>query len=74
MKSVLKYLKDPLTLAKFWFIASTTLVGAIAQGLIVGHAAMWLTLIIGAVGSAGVFAVPNKRIRSGNSEPADPAK
>lgn len=74
MKSILQYLRDPLTLAKFWFILSTTLVGAIAQGLVVGHAAMWLTLIIGAVGSAGVFAVPNKRLRSGSSEPVDPVK
>jgi hypothetical protein len=64
MKSFLKYLSNPATLAKFWVVVSTTLVGAIAAGLIVGSAAAWITIVIGAVSSAGVFAVRNAKLPS----------
>lgn len=54
-----KYLTNPATLNKLWVVVSTTLVGAVAAGLIVGSPAVWVTLVIGAVTSAGVFAVKN---------------
>lgn len=59
MKSIVKYLSQPATLNKLWVVVSTTLVGAVAAGLIVGAPAVWITLVIGAVTSAGVFAVKN---------------
>lgn len=62
MKSVMKYLSNPATLAKFWMVLSTTLVGAVATGLIVGTPASWIVLIVGAVSSAGVFAVRNAKL------------
>jgi len=34
--------------------------GAIAQGLIVGAQAAWVSVVIGALTTAGVFIVPNK--------------
>lgn len=62
MKTFLKYLSQPATLNKLWVVVSTTLVGAIAAGLIVGAPAVWITLVIGAVTSAGVFAVKNETL------------
>jgi hypothetical protein len=59
MNALKKYLSNPATLNKLWVVVSTTLVGAIAAGLIVGAPAVWITLIIGAVTSAGVFAAKN---------------
>lgn len=59
MNALKKYLSNPATLNKLWVVLSTTLVGAVAAGLIVGSAAVWITLVIGAVTSAGVFAVKN---------------
>jgi uncharacterized membrane protein YcaP (DUF421 family) len=37
----------------------TVLLGAIAQGLIVGATAAWVTVVIGALATAGVYRVPN---------------
>jgi len=34
--------------------------GGIAQGLIVGAAAAWVTIVIGALSTAGVFAAKNQ--------------
>jgi len=34
--------------------------GGIAQGLIVGAAAAWLTIVIGTLATAGVFAAKNQ--------------
>lgn len=62
MKTALKYLSNPATLNKLWVVLSTTLVGAIAAGLIVGAPAVWVTLVIGAVTSAGVFSVKNAEL------------
>lgn len=59
MKTFLKYLSQPATLNKLWVVLSTTLVGAVAAGLIVGAPAVWVTLVIGAITSAGVFAIKN---------------
>ena len=59
MNALKKYLSNPATLNKLWVVISTTLVGAIAAGLIVGAPAVWITLVIGAVTSAGVFAAKN---------------
>lgn len=59
MNALKKYLSNPATLNKLWVVISTTLVGAVAAGLIVGAPAVWITLVIGAVTSAGVFAVKN---------------
>jgi hypothetical protein len=44
---------------KLWTVLSGTVVQAVAAGLIVGQTAAWLTIVIGAVVSAGVFSVPN---------------
>lgn len=59
MNALKKYLSNPATLNKLWVVLSTTLVGAVAAGLIVGAPAVWLTLVIGAVTSAGVFTAKN---------------
>lgn len=37
------------------------LVGAVAQGLINGAAALWVTLVVGALTTAGVWAAPNTK-------------
>lgn len=39
-------------------------VGAVAQGLINGAAAMWVTVIVGALATAGVYATPNTKTRA----------
>jgi uncharacterized membrane protein YoaK (UPF0700 family) len=36
------------------------LAGAVAQGLIVGESALWVSVIIGALATAGVYTAPNK--------------
>lgn len=45
--------------AKAITVAVLILSGAIAQGLIVGAPAAWITVVIAALGTAGVYAVPN---------------
>lgn len=34
--------------------------GAVAQGLIVGEQALWVSVVIGALTTAGVYLAPNK--------------
>lgn len=41
-------------------IVIAVLAGGVAQGLINGAAAAWVTVIIGALASAGVYAAKNK--------------
>lgn len=41
-------------------VVVAVLAGAVAQGLINGAAAAWVTVIIGALASAGVYRVANK--------------
>ena len=45
--------------AKALTVAILTLSGAIAQGLINGAAAAWITVVIGALATAGVYQVTN---------------
>ena len=45
--------------AKALTVLVLTLSGAIAQGLINGAAAGWITVVIAALGTAGVYVVPN---------------
>ena len=42
------------------FVGSV-LVGAVAHGLIEGDAGIWVTIVVGAATTVGVYAVPNKQ-------------
>lgn len=46
---------------KACIVVVLTLAGAVAQGLIVGAAAAWVTVVIGALSTAGVYVAPNDR-------------